>query len=73
MGKIDKHTAHTLQKPARSARPRKTSGRVLLRQRLRELNAQQIEKESADQELALELLEARHRQAVERLSRAKVS
>jgi hypothetical protein len=53
--------------------PDETRERILLLQRLRELNAARIEKEMADQELALELLEERYRQAVERLSRTKVS
>jgi hypothetical protein len=51
--------------------PDKTRERVLLLQRLRELNAQRIEKEMADQELALELLEEKYRQAAERLARLK--
>lgn len=53
--------------------PDETRERTLLLQRLRELNAARIEKEMTDQERALELLEERYRQAVERLSRAKVS
>ena len=53
--------------------PEKTRERVLLLQRLRKLNRERIEQESADQERALKHLEEKRRQTVERLSRRNFS
>ena len=52
--------------------PEKTRERIQLLQRLRELNAERLEHERADQERMLKLLEERNREAIERLSRSKI-
>jgi hypothetical protein len=49
--------------------PEETRERILLFQRLRELNAERIEQEIADQERALKLLDEKTRATVERLAR----
>ena len=48
--------------------PEKTRERVLLLQRLRELTAERIEKEIADQSRTLKLLEEKHRATIDRLA-----
>jgi hypothetical protein len=52
--------------------PEKVRERVTLLQRLRELPAERIEQEIADQERTLKLLEEKNRETVERLSASKI-
>jgi hypothetical protein len=52
--------------------PEKTRERILLLQRLRELNVARIEKEIDDQEQALKLLEEKNRATIERHSCRKI-
>ena len=47
--------------------PDKIRERVLLFQRLRELSAQRIEQEAAEQRQTLELMEEQHQAAIKRL------
>ena len=52
--------------------PEQTRERVLLLQRLRELTAERIEQEIADQERTLKRLQEKNRANVERLSASKI-
>jgi len=52
--------------------PEQTRERVLLLQRLRELTAERMEQEIADQERTLKLLEEQNRATIERLSASKI-
>lgn len=52
--------------------PEKTRERILILQRLRELTAERIEEEIADQERALKLLEEKYRATIERLAASKL-
>ncbi len=53
--------------------PEKTRERVLLLQRLRELAAERMEQEIADQERTLKLREEKNRETIERLSACKIA
>jgi hypothetical protein len=51
--------------------PEQTRERVLLLQRLRELAAERMEQEIADQKRTVKLREEKHRETIERLSASK--
>jgi hypothetical protein len=52
--------------------PEKTRERVWFLQRLRELAAERMEQEIADQERTVKLREEKHRETIERLSASKI-
>ena len=53
--------------------PEQTNDRLLFLYRLRELTAQRIEQESADQHRTWKLLEEKNRATIERLSASKIA
>jgi len=53
--------------------PEQTRERMLMIQRLRELTAERIEEEIANQERALKLLDEKNRATIERLAAARMA